>query len=69
MVKVYNSSNIIEAQIVRGMLEAHDIKAYVGGQYLQGGVGELASMDFASVSVDDENIALAQELIKEYEEK
>ena len=67
MVKVYRAANITEAHIVKGMLEASGIEAYVDGFYLQGGIGELATMDFASVSVDAENQEKARAIIAEYE--
>lgn len=67
MIKIYNAKDITEAQIIRGMLEAHGINAYVGGQYLQGGVGDLAAMDFAIVSVDDADETAARKLMMQYE--
>lgn len=67
MVKVYRAANITEAHIVKGMLEANGIDAYVDGFYLQGGIGELATMDFASVSVDEENEQKARDIIGDYE--
>jgi Putative prokaryotic signal transducing protein len=67
MIKVYDANNITEAHIVRGMLEANGIDAYVGGYYLQGGVGELAVQGFASVLVPGERAVEARELIDSYE--
>ncbi|HEY9051132.1 MAG TPA: DUF2007 domain-containing protein [Gammaproteobacteria bacterium] len=67
MIKVYNAKDITEAHIVRGMLEANGINAYVNGHYLQGGIGELAAMDFASVHVEELDVEAARELINEYE--
>jgi len=67
MVKVFTANNSIEANIVKGMLEANNIPAYVEGEYLQGGIGELAAIDFAFVSVDDVNEAKALNLVNEYE--
>lgn len=67
MVKIFNAKNSIEANIVKGMLEANDIPAYIEGEYLQGAIGELAAMDFAFVSVAEENQAKALNLIHEYE--
>lgn len=67
MIKVYDASDITEAHIVRGMLEAHGICAYVGGHYLQGGIGELAVQGFASVLVAEEHATLAREVIRTYE--
>ena len=64
---VYRADNIAEGQIVKGMLEANGIEAYAGGYYLQGGVGEMSTMDFANIQVDDEDFAKAREIIQEYE--
>ncbi len=68
MVKVYRAANIMEAHIVKGLLEANGIEAYVDGFYLQGGVGELSSLDFAGVSVEDENESAARKILEEYEQ-
>lgn len=67
MKKVFTAKNSIEANIVKGMLEANDISAYVEGEYLQGAIGELSAIDFVFVSVDDENELKAANLINEYE--
>lgn len=67
MIKVFTAKNSIEANIVKGMLEANDIPAYVEGEYLQGAIGELSAIDFAFVSVDEVNIDKALRLINEYE--
>jgi hypothetical protein len=67
VVKVFTAKNSIEANIVKGMLEANDIPAYVEGEYLQGAIGELSAIDFVFVSVDDENEMKATNLVNEYE--
>jgi hypothetical protein len=67
MVKIYNARDITEAHIIRGMLEAHGIEAYVNGYYLQGGVGELAAHDYASVSVLETDVDQAKKLVREYD--
>ena len=67
MRKVYRAKDITEAQIVKGLLEANDIKAYVNGFYLQGGIGELAPADFASVSVEKDKVDAALNIISAYE--
>ena len=64
---VYRASDIIEANIVAGMLHAHGIDAHVGGYYLQGGIGELAAQDFVNVHVEDEDVETARSLIADYE--
>ena len=63
----YKAANIAEAGIVKGMLEANGLEAHVGGYYLQGGVGEMATMDFANVHVANDDFDKARELIREYE--
>lgn len=67
MIKVFTAKNSVEAHIVKGMLEANDILAYVEGEYLQGAIGELAAIDFVFVSVEDENELKALTLVNEYE--
>ena len=67
MKRIYKALNITEAHIVAGMLEAHGIEVFVGGSFLQGGVGELAPLDIANVQVHEKDIELANELIAEYE--
>lgn len=67
MIKVYRAANITEAHIVKGMLEANGIDAYVDGYYLQGGIGELSTMDFVSVSVDEVDEKKARDVIDVYE--
>jgi hypothetical protein len=67
MIRVYRAADLAEANIVRGMLEAHGIDAYVSGQYLQGGVGDLPPLDLMAVSVHDDDEARARALIRAYE--
>ncbi len=64
---IYKARNINEAHIVSGMLNARHIPSHVGGHYLQGAVGDLAAMDFATVYVADEDVALAESIIVDYE--
>jgi hypothetical protein len=64
---VYRASDINEAHIVSGMLHANGIESHVGGYYLQGGIGELAARDFATVLVADADVESARTIIAEYE--
>lgn len=64
---IYKARDITEAHIVSGLLKASGIDAYVGGHYLQGGVGELAAMEFATINVADKNVDSALSIIAEYE--
>ncbi|WP_438971385.1 putative signal transducing protein [Methylophaga sp.] len=67
MYLVFQANNILEAHIVAGMLKNNGIDCHVGGHYLQGAVGDLPATDFAHVFVDDADIKMAEQLIKDYE--
>ena len=69
MKTIYTSSNTTEAHIIAGLLKSNDIEAHVGGHYLQGGVGDLAAMDFVTISVADENVDAATSILHEYEKE
>jgi len=64
---LYKARDITEAHILAGMLRANGIEAFVGGHYLQGGVGELAPLDFATIFVEEADLARARALLDEYE--
>ena len=64
---IYRAKDIIEAQILSGVLASNGIKSHVGGFYLQGGIGDLSAMDFATLHVADENVEDAMAIITEYD--
>jgi hypothetical protein len=65
---IFRAHNILEAQIVAGLLQTENIQAFVNGQYLQGAIGDLPATDFATISVHDEQCESAKRIIKEYEQ-
>jgi hypothetical protein len=67
MRQIYQAANIVEASIVRGLLEQGGIRTYLNGYYLQGGVGELPATGTASLWVDDHQTEQAQQIIAEYQ--
>lgn len=64
---IFNATDIIEAHIVSGMLNANGIETYVGGYYLQGGVGEACGFNYANVQVSEADFKFALPLISNYE--
>lgn len=66
---IFKASDIGEAHIVAGLLNSNGIGAHVGGHYLQGGVGDLAALDFANVQVADEDVETARTVITKYEKQ
>ncbi|WP_114418301.1 putative signal transducing protein [Marinospirillum perlucidum] len=69
MLIVYQASDYLEAHLVAGMLQSRGLQAYVCGEYLQGGIGEMAPLGFAQVGVSEEDYALAYQLVQEYSRK
>ncbi|WP_341232244.1 DUF2007 domain-containing protein [uncultured Methylophaga sp.] len=64
---IFRGSNILEAHIVAGLLDAHGIESHVAGHYLQGAVGDLPASDFAHVMVNNDDVEAAEKLILDYE--
>jgi antitoxin component YwqK of YwqJK toxin-antitoxin module len=63
----YSAANSIEAHMVKNMLEQQEIPAYVQGEHLQSGAGELPMGGLVKVSVDNTNYYKAKEIIKNWE--
>jgi hypothetical protein len=57
---VYEAENIIDAHLVKGMLENSGIPAYVRGEYLTGALGELPMMGLVAVCVPASEFPQAQ---------
>lgn len=66
MQHIYQAQNIIDASIVRGLLEQGGIEVYMSGYYLQGGVGDLPAAGTILLWVDDNQVELGRQLIAEY---
>jgi hypothetical protein len=60
---VYEAENLIDAHLVKGMLESEDIFAFVRGEYLTGALGELPVMGLVAVCVADADIDAAERVI------
>lgn len=50
---VYRAENIIDANLVKGALAAEGIPAFVNGEHLTGGIGQLPAFGLVSVMVAD----------------
>ena len=64
---VFNAANSHEAYLAKGLLNLYEIEAYVYGEHLQSGAGELPMMGCVSVSVADGYYLQAKLLIKNWE--
>ncbi|HFD12961.1 MAG TPA: DUF2007 domain-containing protein [Crenotrichaceae bacterium] len=66
MQQIYEADTIVDASIVKGLLEQVGIQVYFSGYYLQGGIGELPASGMTSLWVDDKQVAFARQAIAEY---
>lgn len=49
----YRAETLIDAHLVKDALERAEIPAFVTGEYLTGGVGQLPAMDYVAVMVPE----------------
>lgn len=63
---IYEPAHSIEANLIVGLLEQCGVKAYIAGEYLQGGAGELPTFGLMQVMVEDQDAAAARQLIDEW---
>ena len=64
MIIIYHAANSLDANMIKSLLEQCHIRAFIQGEYLQGGMGELPAADLVTVSVDDENFTEAKKMIE-----
>lgn len=67
MRRVYQAANNIEAHMVMHVLQQAGIDAHVQGEFLQSGAGDLPLGNLVAVAVPDEDVALASEIIEDWE--
>ncbi len=63
MTPVFEALNSLEAHLVKIRLIGEGIDAQVGGDYLQGAMGELPAMGFLKVWVEDRDAPRARAII------
>jgi hypothetical protein len=67
MIIVYRAANIADAHLIRQMLEAEGIPAFIQGEYLQGAVGEIPANTEILVRVSDEHFDAARAVVADWE--
>lgn len=63
MQAVYDADNLIDAYLVRHVLEEAGIPVYIRGEALVGGIGELPAYGLVAVCVPESAFPQARELI------
>ena len=67
MKTVFDAENSLEAHMIAGMLEQQGIGAWVLGDTLQGGTGELPAGSLVRVVTNDDQADRAREILHEWE--
>lgn len=62
---VYHAESIVDAHLVKDALEQAGLPAFVNGEYLIGGVGQLPARDFLTVSVPDTCVEAAAPVVQQ----
>jgi Putative prokaryotic signal transducing protein len=61
---VYEAENIIDAHLVKGLLEQQGIPAFVKGEYLTGAIGDLPAMGLVAVCVPESRLPEAEAVMR-----
>jgi hypothetical protein len=66
MQKIYEPENLMEGELLQGMLASEGVAAHLTGRHLLGGVGELPVFGLLGLSVDNDQAEQARQLIAAY---
>ncbi|WP_223454760.1 MULTISPECIES: putative signal transducing protein [unclassified Pseudomonas] len=66
MQRIYDPENLMEGELLQGMLASEGIEAHLVGRDLLGGSGELPIYGLLGLSVENDQAAYARELITAY---
>lgn len=66
MQKIYEPENLMEGELLQGMLASEGIQAHLTGAHLLGALGELPALGLLGVLVDNDQVDRARQLITEY---
>jgi hypothetical protein len=66
MQRIYDPENLMEGELLQGMLASEGIEAHLMGRDLLGGSGELPIYGLLGLSVENDQAAYARELITAY---
>ena len=66
MQRIYEPQDLMEGELLLGMLASEGIKAYLTGRHLAGAVGELPACGLLGLMVEDDQAHRAHQLIAAY---
>lgn len=62
---IYRAQNLIDAHLVKDALESAEVPAFISGEYLTGGVGQLPALDYVAVLVPESSVSIAEPIVRE----
>ncbi|GLQ49492.1 DUF2007 domain-containing protein [Dyella flava] len=62
---IYRAQNLIDAHLVKDALESAEVPAFISGEYLTGGVGQLPALDYVAVLVPESSVDVAEPIVQE----
>jgi hypothetical protein len=66
MQRIYEPENLMEGELLQGMLASEGVEAHLVGRDLLGAAGELPMSGLLGLSVDNDQAQYARELIAAY---
>ncbi|MDE3735654.1 MULTISPECIES: DUF2007 domain-containing protein [Pseudomonas] len=66
MRRIYEPRDLIEAELLLGMLSSEGVEAHLAGSHLLGGIGELPMFGLLGLLVEDDDAERASGLIAAY---
>lgn len=67
MKTIYTASHIVDAHMIVNLLEQHELKAFVQGEYLQAAAGELPAGQLIRVEIAELFYEQAKAILQEWE--
>jgi hypothetical protein len=62
---IYRAQSLIDAHLVKDALENAEVPAFISGEYLTGGVGQLPALDYVAVLVPESSVEAAEPIVRE----
>ena len=66
MQRIYEPQDLLEAELLLGMLASEGVEAHLAGRHLLGAVGELPALGLLGLLLEDEEAERARRLIAAY---
>ncbi len=66
MQRIYEPENLMEGELLQGMLASEGVQAHLVGRDLLGGTGELPVFGLLALAVENDQAQYARELIAAY---